>query len=131
MAPLSTLGPLPWSDCVGKYIAGAADAKAAYEAELKKLPKADLQTRCEDETNGSCQGTKAALVEALSAHRFASLGPAVPQGGVRLCHAGLAVGYDANHRNPAWVAYRLRAGEQRATKNERKGFVPDPWLGEA
>eukprot|EP00439_Symbiodinium_sp_Y106_P010979 s2709_g1.t1 len=76
-------------------------------------------------------GSKKSMIQALLK---VQLGPDVPEKGVRMCHPGIAMGYDVALRNPAWCAYRLTPSEQSSTDNERmlgekeKGFVLDPAL---
>jgi endonuclease G len=125
MAAASPIGPLAWNECASEHFAGGSEAINA----LNKLLKSDLQERCEAEVSGGCTGTKSQLVDALIARgKDSVVGPQLPKEGIRICHSGLAVGYDVSRRNPAWVAYRLRQEEQRKCDNDRKKFVTDPFL---
>lgn len=126
----AVLGPRPWLECARNYFAGVRRASVFNETRWNRLPKERVIAHCEEETSGPCDD-KGVAIHTLLEHYASSLGPDLPPQGVRICHNGFAVGYDVERRNPAWVAYRLRASEQRHVEDAKKHAVEDPWLANA
>ena len=72
-----------------------------------KLTKKEIVEICE-QRGIECSGSKSAVTKALVS---SFLGPDLPEHGVRVCHPGIAMGYDTEMRNPAccpqWWAKRM------------------------
>lgn len=125
-----------WNECAARLLSGVPEGLRSntgwdkpVDFKSLQMSKVDMETWCE--TVGiSCDDkwSKEQLSKELL-HQY--LGPDLPAGGVRICHPGLAIGYDVELRNPAWSAYRLNPTEQRLTSNKRKGFTLDPALSAA
>eukprot|EP00438_Fugacium_kawagutii_P031102 Skav231822 [mRNA] locus=scaffold136:22409:26505:- [translate_table: standard] len=125
-----------WSECSTRLLLETPDflrsgsdwTTSTFEECPAKLSstqkKSELLDLC-DQRGVNCPGKKADVLRALAS---SFLGPDVPEGGVRMCHPGIAMGYDTQLRNPAWCAYRLNPQEQRQTDNLRKSFELDPAL---
>lgn len=121
------VGERRWNECAGDHFAGASTVINS----LKRLGKPRLKQRCEAEVPGQCDGAKDDMIDAMITNGKESfVGPELPEGGIRICHKGLAIGFDSPRRNPAWVAYRLRKSEQQNTDNKRRGFYPDASIPE-
>ena len=72
--------------------------KASGPAKLSsKQTKTELLELCQ-QRGLDCSGKKSEVVHALVS---SFLGPDVPPDGVRMCHPGIAMGYDTQLRNPA------------------------------
>lgn len=54
-----------------------------------------------DERGLKCPGGKSKVVKTLAG---SFMGPDLPADGVRMCHPGIAMGYDTEMRNPASLA---------------------------
>jgi len=94
---------LDWIECSSRLLAGVPS---------------DLRTG--DPWGSDLKGKTSYLPE--------ELGPDLPEEGVRICHPGIAMGFDTVMKNPAWCAYRLNTKEQQDTDNARRGFNLDPAL---
>ena len=64
-----------------------------------KQTKSELLSLCE-QRGVDCSGKKSEVIKALVS---SFLGPDVPSDGVRMCHPGIAMGYDTELKNPAPV----------------------------
>ncbi|CAK8986035.1 unnamed protein product [Durusdinium trenchii] len=119
-----------WVECASRLLLDTPESlRSASDwtgrAKLSsKNTKEEILEMCE-QRGVECSGRKADVIKALVS---SFLGPDVPEQGVRMCHPGIAMGYDTEMRNPAWCAYRLNPEEQRATDNDRKSFELDPAL---
>lgn len=120
-----------WSECSSRllidtpdFLRSDSDWTTSPAKLSSKQTKSELLSLCE-QRGVDCSGKKSEVIKALVS---SFLGPDVPSDGVRMCHPGIAMGYDTELKNPAWCAYRLNPQEQRQTDNARKGFELDPAL---
>jgi len=94
-----------WSECASRLFAGTPEGLRSSSDWTKsasvrsKLRTSELRKLCE-EWQADCDsgGSKKSMIQALLK---VQLGPDVPEKGVRMCHPGIAMGYDVALRNPA------------------------------
>ena len=120
-----------WVECSSRLLLdtpaalqSSSDWSISARISGKGITTKELKEMC-DERGLTCSGSKSNSLKTLAG---SFMGPDLPADGVRMCHPGIAMGYDTEMRNPAWCAYRLNPEEQRATDNARKSFELDPAL---